>query len=85
MKRKILAIKGIKDIAYFRKYISTIALLSVFSITKNVQLDIKQLFKFFVQGNAQHQGQLCGRIKLPCLNGADGLPGDAYQFGKISL
>ena len=47
--------------------------------------EIEKLLKFFVQRDAQHQGQLGGGVELAGLNGADGLAGHAHQLGQVSL
>ena len=41
---------------------------------KLAKSEVEQLFKLLVQGDAQDQRQLCGGVKLPCFNGADGVP-----------
>ena len=47
-------------------------------------LKTEQLLKFLIQRDAEHQGQFCGRVKLPRLNRADSIPADAYQPGQIN-
>ena len=47
--------------------------------------EVEQFLKFFVQGDAQHQGQLGGGVELPGFNGADGIAGHAYQLRQGGL
>lgn len=46
---------------------------------------IKQLLKLPFQGNAQNQRKLCRGIKLPGLDGADGVPGHAHHLRQLAL
>lgn len=45
----------------------------------------EQIFKFLVQSYAQDKRQLGCGVKLPGLNRADGVAGNAYHFGKLGL
>ena len=46
---------------------------------------IKQFFKFFIQGDAKHQCQLCGGAKLPRFNGTNGVAGNPHHICQLSL
>ena len=46
---------------------------------------IEEVFEFFVQGDAEDQGQLGGGTELAGLDGTDGVPGDANHLRKLSL
>ena len=48
-------------------------------------IKIKQVLKFLIEGDAQHQGQLGGGIELPRLDRADGVAGHAHHVGQLAL
>lgn len=48
-------------------------------------VEIEDVLKFFLQGDAQHQRQLGRGVELAGFDGADGVAGDAHHLGQVGL